>query len=119
MKTTSKTLIFLFILSLLSACKSTQNEVLPLSNVEEGKYKMRVYDSSGKLVLEREGEANFNSYYYSIILQDPEFMKGTTQNDDYFAGLYIQHNGNMSIKSPNEVNSFKKGVFYENQVKRI
>ncbi len=115
MKTT-KTLIFLFVLALLSACKSTQNEILPQISVEEGKYNMKIYDSSGKLVLERAGDADFNSYYYSVILHDPEFIKSTTQYDDYFAGLYIQHNGNMSIKSRNEVNQFKKGIFSESDI---
>lgn len=107
---TAKTFIFLFILSLLSACKSTQNgEILPQINVEEGRYKIKIYDSSGKLVLTREGEADYTGHNNSITLVDPDFKK--LGFDEYFSSLYFTHEKNIY----NE-NYFTEGLFNENEI---
>ena len=109
MKTT-KAFIFLFALSLLSACKSTQNtEILPQISVEEGKYNLKIYDSSGKLVLTREGVADYTGHNNSITLIDPDF--GKLGFNDYFAGFYLTHKKNLD----NE-NYFEEGLFNEKEI---
>jgi hypothetical protein len=111
MKIVSKSLVFLFILSWLSACKNAQNgEILPQVNVEEGKYNMKIYDSSGKLVLERYGDAKYTGHKDQISLYDPMFGQG----DNYFSSLVIDHQDN--IKSGYTKNYFSVSTLDENKI---
>jgi hypothetical protein len=109
MKTLKLTLFPLLSFLMMISCKNSQEDIIPSITVQEGIYRIKIYDSSGKLVLTREGEADYTGHNNSITLIDPDF--GKLGFGDYFSGLHLTHK-----KNQNNENYFTKGLFNEKEI---